>query len=46
MANQLGDATLTFPVDRALTPEIIKNKQELITKQYDDRDHDYYAPML
>ena len=46
MANQLGDAKLTFPTDESLTPEILLEKQKLVTQQYDDRSHDFFAPMI
>ena len=36
MANQLGDAQLVFPTDESLTPEILLDKQKIVTQQYDD----------
>ena len=38
--------SLTFPADNSLTLELIKIKMEVVTKQYKDCKHDYYAPML
>ena len=47
LANQLGhDSKLTFPADKSLTPELIGLKMEAVARQYNDREHDYYAPML
>merc|ERR1712020_500210 len=47
LANQLGnDSKITFPADRSFTPELIELKMKTVAKQYNDREHDYYAPML
>ena len=47
LANQYGhDHRITFPADKSLTPEIIGLKMRVVARQYNDREHDYYAPML
>ena len=47
LANQLGhDSKITFPADASFTPELIELKMKTVARQYNDREHDYYAPML
>ena len=41
-----SDSNVTFPADKGLTPELITLKMNAVAKQYNDREYDYYAPML
>ena len=40
------DSNVTFPADESLTPELIALKMNTVANQYNDRECDYYAPML